>query len=754
MVDATTDIADGPIAPVAVGEDNGQAQSGGLGGLRFGEIAKRINAHVDRIDEKITGGSNLTISAGAFVFPIGMMGILAIMLIPIPTFLLDFLLTLSIAISILIMMAVVFADNPVKFSTFPMILLITAMFRLGLNVASTRLILSHGQDGTHSAGKIIEAFGQFVAGGSYVIGTIIFIILMIINFVVITKGAGRIAEVAARFTLDALPGKQLSIDADLASGVITEAEAKTKRKDLEAESKFFGSMDGASKFVRGDAVAGLLITAINIIGGIIIGVMIHDMNLSDAAKTYTILTIGDGLVSTIPSLIVSTAAGLLATKAGVDEKIDKAIGRQLGSNYGVLLVVSVSLLLMAFIPKIPPIPFLFLALVVGILAVIMRRRAQKINIEADKNAVGADGQRVEGGVSASSAAPDEPIQNSLQIDLVRMELGYSLLSLLNEGELTLTQLIKNLRKQLASEYGFVMPSVRIQDNLELGGNHYVIRIKEIEEGSGELRPKMLMVMDPKGEQVTIPGEPAFEPVYKIPAVWVTENMREDAHFRGYTVVDPCTILTTHLTEILKDNMADLLSYTETRKLIDELPEQYKKLVEDMIPGKIGYGDVQRVLQNLLRERVSIRDLPTILEGIALSHASGVTPINRVSEWVRTRLSRQLSSQYLQLNQQTGERELQVIILSEEWEQAFTQSIQGQGDEKVFVMQPTLIEQFMQNVDELFGQAGEAGFSAVLLTSANVRRYVRLVVERTRNPVPVLAQAEIYTKIKIRTLGQL
>ncbi len=724
----------------AVGDnESGESPSLGLG---LGSLAKRINQTLDKAD-RITGGSKLALSPGSFIFPAGMMAILAIMLIPLPTFLLDGLLTISIALSLLIMMAVVFAENPVKFSTFPMILLIAAMFRLSLNVASTRIILSEGKNGTGAAGHIIEAFGQFVAGGNFVIGTIIFIILMIINFVVITKGAGRIAEVAARFTLDALPGKQLSIDADLSSGLITEAEAKQKRKDLEAESKFYGSMDGASKFVRGDAVAGLLITGINVVGGIIIGVAQGGLTLSKAAEIYTILTIGDGLVSTIPSLIVSTAAGLLATKAGVEEKIDSAIGKQLGTNVGVLIVAAVTLLLMAFIPKMPPVPFILLAAVLGFFALVMRRRAQRDAVDADKPMDNAETQKAE------NATPDEPIQNSLQIDLVRMELGYSLLSLLNEGELTLTQLIKNLRKQLASEFGFVMPSVRIQDNLELPGNNYVIRVKEIEEGVGELRPKMLMVMDPKGDKVTIPGEPAVEPVYKIPAVWVTENMREDAHFRGYTVVDPCTIITTHLTEILKDNMADLLSYAETRKLIDDLPEQHKKLADELIPNKISVSDVQRVLQNLLRERVSIRDLASILEGMALAFSSGITSINRVTEWVRVSLNRQISHQYL-----NADKELPIIHLSEEWEQAFVQSLQGNGEEKNFVMQPSLIEQFIANVDDLFGQASDQGHQAILLTSGNVRRFVRLVVERSRTPVPVIAQAEIHPRTKVRTLGQL
>ncbi|MED5358387.1 MAG: flagellar biosynthesis protein FlhA, partial [Pseudomonadota bacterium] len=563
------------------------------------------------------GGAPLKIpeylKRGDIALALGVIAILVVLLLPMPTWLLDFSLAISITFSVVILMTVLFIKNPLELNTFPTILLIATMLRLALNLASTRLILADGHTGTASAGRVIEAFGNFVVGGNYVIGIIVFGILVIVNFVVITKGAGRIAEVAARFSLDAMPGKQMAIDADLSSGLIGEDEARKRRSSLEEENSFFGAMDGASKFVRGDAIAGLLITFINIVGGIIIGTAQQNMSLGNAAETYTLLTIGDGLVTQIPALIVSTAAGMLVTRSGVQGAADEAVLGQL-TNYPVALTLATGLLLtIAVLPGIPALSFLILAGVTGGIAFALNKRRQE---EEDEVA------RVE--EEKQSAPPlEEPIGAALQIDNIRLELGYGLLSLINNpSERRLTEQIKALRRQLASEMGFIMPAVRIQDNLQLPPNNYILRVKEIEAGNGELRPNMLLVMDPRGEQIALPGEATVEPTFGLPAMWVGEQHREEAMFRGFTVVDAPTVITTHLTEIIRDNMSELLSYSETQKLLDELDGGHQKLIADLVPNQINIGGIQRVLQNLLGERVSIRDLATILEGV--SEACGYT----------------------------------------------------------------------------------------------------------------------------------
>ena len=478
---------------------------------------------------------------------------------------------------------------------------------------------------------------------------------MIVNFVVITKGSQRIAEVAARFTLDAMPGKQMAIDADLSSGLIDENDARDRRKNLEDESNFFGAMDGASKFVRGDAVAGLLITFINIIGGIIIGVAQKDMSFGGASESYTLLTVGDGLVSQIPALIVSIAAGILVSKAGVSGTADKAIFSQLGGYPKALGVSSFLMIGLAIIPNMPMFPFLLLSAITGTLAFVAVQKNERESVEAEE----AEREQID-------AAPvEEPISTALAIDDLRLELGYGLLPLINdERGYKLTDQIKALRRQLASEMGFVMPSVRILDNMQLPANGYVIRVKEIESGAGEVRPGHLLVMDPRGEPITLPGEETTEPTFGLPATWVDESHREEASFRGYTVVDPSTVVSTHLTETIKENISDLLSYAETQKLMDDLPKEQQKLIGDIVPAQISTSGVQRILQNLLNERISIRDLPTVLEGVA--EATAFTQnFTQVTEHVRSRLARQISN-----SQVSAGGYIPLITLSPEWEQAF------------------------------------------------------------------------------------
>lgn len=642
----------------------------------------------------------------------------------------------------MVLMTCLFLEKPLDFNAFPTVLLISTMIRLSLNVASTRLILSEGHTGPDAAGNVIAAFGAFVTGGSYVIGGILFIILLIVNFMVITKGSGRIAEVAARFSLDAMPGKQMAIDADLSSGLINEDDARTRRKTLEDESSFFGAMDGASKFVRGDAVAGLLITFINIVGGIIIGVAQNGMSFGDAANAYTLLTIGDGLVSQIPALIVSVAAGLLITKAGITGKTDKALFGQLSMNPRALFVTSGLLGALSLLPGIPFIPFAVFAILLATAGTaVARRQDEEVEI--------ADAIALEDLNKEDAEPVEEPISTALIIDPIRLELGYSLLSLINdESGIKLTDQIKGLRRQMASEMGFVMPSVRILDNMQLAANSYVIRLKETESGRGDIRPNMLMVMDPRGEDVAIQGEATTEPAFGLPAVWVDQSMKEEASFRGYTVVDAATVITTHITEVIKDNMSELLSYAEVQKLLDDLPTEHQKLVGDLIPSQISQSGVQRILQNLLGERISIRDLPTIMEGI--SEASGYTQnIIMVTEHVRSRLARQISH-----DNADDENVVALINLSPEWEQNFIEALVGQGEEKQLAMAPSQLQEFIGLVRMTFEDQAHSGELPVLLTSPMIRPYVRSIIERFRPATVVMSQNEIHPKVKIRTLGQI
>ncbi|MEE2688329.1 MAG: flagellar biosynthesis protein FlhA [Pseudomonadota bacterium] len=676
---------------------------------------------------------------GDIALALGVIAILVVLLLPMPTWLLDFSLAISITFSVIILMTVLFIRNPLELNTFPTILLIATMLRLALNLASTRLILADGHTGTNAAGRVIEAFGNFVVGGNYVIGIIVFGILVIVNFVVITKGAGRIAEVAARFSLDAMPGKQMAIDADLSSGLIGEDEARKRRSSLEEENSFFGAMDGASKFVRGDAIAGLLITFINIVGGIIIGTAQQNMSLGSAAENYTLLTIGDGLVTQIPALIVSTAAGMLVTRSGVQGAADEAVLGQL-TNYPMALTLATGLLLIiSILPGIPALPFLVLGGITGITAYSLHTQQRQLE---EKEAQAEEAKQ-------DLPAPEEPIGAALQIDNIRLELGYGLLSLINNpSERRLTEQIKALRRQLATEMGFIMPAVRIQDNLQLPPNNYILRVKEIEAGAGELRPNNLLVMDPRGEQISLPGEETVEPTFGLPAMWVGEQHREEAMFRGFTVVDAPTVITTHLTEIVRDNMSELLSFAETQKLLDELDSGHQKLIADLVPNQISVGGIQRVLQNLLNERVSIRDLSTILEGI--SEACGYTRnIGQITEHVRARLARQLSDDVV--NEQGF---IPLVTLSPEWEQSFAEAIIGQGDERQLSMAPSKLQQFITAVRTILERHAMQGETPILLVSPGIRPFVRSVIERFRPITVVMSQNEVHPKAKIKTLGQI
>jgi len=657
--------------------------------------------------------------------------LLSLLVLPLPTLLLDLGLSISITAAVLVLMVALFLEKPLDFSSFPQLLLLTTLLRLSLNVATTRLILSHGNEGPLAAGHVVAAFGGFLMGGDVVIGLILFTILLIVNFMVITKGSGRIAKVAARFSLDAMPGKQMAIDADMNAGLINEKIARRRRRELEEESGFYGAMDGAAKFVRGDAIAGLLITSINIIGGLAIGIIRHGMAFSDAADTFTTLTVGDGLVTQIPALLVSTAAGIVVTKGGVEGKADAALVSQLGGGYKPLALASGAAAVLAMMPGLPALPFLALAGLAGGGAWV-RFKHPIAAADADQ-------------VVAAPANAEAPISEAMRIDMIRLELGYGLLPLASGDQPRLTEQIRTLRRTIATELGFVLPPVRIQDNLQLGADAYLIRIKEIDAGRGELRPLCLLAMDPAGGVPDMPGERTTEPAFGLPALWIDASQREEALVRGCTVVDPPSVLATHLTEIVREMMAELLSYSETQKLIDDLPREQQKLVSDLIPGVISVGGVQRVLQALLAERVSIRDLPTILEGIHEACTGNARAIPAIVAVVRTRLARQICDSHADAS-----GVVPLVTLSSEWEVVFAESLVGPPEERQLAMAPSKLGEFMRRFREVFDAAGTE--TPVLLTSAAIRAPVRAVVERIRPATPVLSQAEISPRARIRTVG--
>jgi flagellar biosynthesis protein FlhA len=677
---------------------------------------------------------------GDIALAIGILAILVVLLLPLPPLLLDFALAISITFAVLILMTALFIRAPLEFSAFPTVLLIATMLRLALNLASTRLILSHGHEGTAAAGHVIEAFGNFVMGGNFVIGIIVFTILVIVNFVVITKGSGRIAEVAARFNLDAMPGKQMAIDADLSAGLIDDKEAKRRRKQLEDESAFYGAMDGASKFVRGDAIAGLLVVFINVLGGMIIGIAQQGITFAEAGRSYTVLTVGDGLVTQVPALIVSTAAGLLVSKAGLGEAADKALIKQLSGYPTALGMSGAVMIVMALLPGIPMLPFLLLGGGASALAYVMDRQAKAAAAAAARQPA----------AEAAAAPAEEPIAAALKIDDLKIELGYALLPLVNspDGTDRLTEQIKALRRSLAMEMGFVMPPVRILDNVQLESNNYVIKIKEVDAGGGRVWPGQYMVMDPAGGQVNVAGIHTTEPTFGLPATWVDAALKEEAAVRGYTVVDAATVLATHLTELLKSNVSELLSYGEVQKLIKELPKEQTELLKDIVPSQITITGIQRVLQLLLSERISIRDLATILEGIADGLTFTRNP-NALAEHVRTRLARQICAQYT-----TPQGYVPLISLSPKWEQAFAESIVGQGDDRQLAMQPSRLSEFITLVRERFEEAARQGENPVLVTSPGIRPFVRSIVERFRAQTTVLSQSEIHPRARLKTVGNI
>jgi len=660
---------------------------------------------------------------------VGVVVLLSVLVLPLPRVMLDVGLALSITASVLVLMVAMFLSKPLEFTSFPTLLLLTTLLRLSLNVATTRLILQHGSEGMLAAGHVVAAFGGLLMGGDVLIGVILFAILLVINFMVITKGSGRIAEVAARFSLDAMPGKQMAIDADLSAGLIEEKVARKRRRELEEESAFYGAMDGAAKFVRGDAIAALIITVINIVGGLAIGVLRHGMSFTSAAATFTTLTVGDGLVSQIPALLVSTAAGIVVTKGGMEGSTEATIIRQLGGSKPLALAAGAAGVL-AIMPGLPFIPFIALAGLFG---------------GASWLRWNVPDQGAEPAPPPAPVASEPPIAESLRIDMIRIELGYGLLGLAGGEGARLTDQIKGLRRSIAAELGFILPAVRIQDNMELGAEEYCIRIKEIVAGRGQLRPTKYLAMGETGPD--LPGERTLEPAFGLAATWIDALEKDAAGMRGITVVDASSVLATHLTEVVKQNLAELLSFAETQKLIDDLPREHQKLVTELIPSMMSVGSVQRVLQGLLAELVSIRDLPTILEGIQEASGGQIRAIPSIISHVRSRLARQLSDAHV-----GPAGYIPLITLSPDWEGAFAESLVGPAEDRQLAIAPSKLSDFVIRLRNACETAANAGENPVLLTSGAIRHHIRAVVERVRPGTAVLAQAEIHPRARIRTIG--
>ncbi len=664
----------------------------------------------------------------------GLVLILMLMILPVPPMLLDIFLSMNITIGLLILIITLYTSRALDFAIFPSILLVTTLFRLSLNVASTRLILLHGDEGPSAAGSVIQSFGQFVVGGNYVVGVVIFIILVLINFMVITKGAGRVAEVAARFTLDAMPGKQMAIDADLNAGLISDDDARTRRKEIAAESDFYGAMDGASKFVKGDAIAGIIITLINIGAGFIIGVMQKGMPMADAAANYTILTVGDGLVGQIPALIISTGAGIMVTRTAGDGDFGTAMKRQFTIHPRALWVVSVILFIFALIPGLPKLPFFILSVVLGGIAWQVQKTANAKNV-LDDTVEAPEQQLLE----------DDNYEQMLLVDLLEMEVGYGLIPLVDtaqNGELL--PRIKSIRRQFTLDMGFIVPPVHIKDNLQLKPNEYAIILKGVKIGGGELLPGHFLAMNPGTATEVIKGVETVEPAFKLPAVWISEDKKERAQISGYTVVDNTTVVATHLSELIKTHGHELLGRQETQNLLDNLGNDYPKLVEELVPALLSLGVVMRVLQNLLREAVSIRDLRTILETLA-DWAPVVQEPDQLTEHVRTVLARSISNSYSEDGQV-----LEVMTFDRDVETQIQEALHTTEQGAYLALEPGFAQALINSLTAALQNA--AGATPVLLCTPTIRLHVKRLTERYLPSLAIISHNEIAPHLKVRSIG--
>ncbi|MGX1169479.1 flagellar biosynthesis protein FlhA [Bradyrhizobium sp. NC92] len=667
----------------------------------------------------------------------GIVTMLTILFLPIPPILIDLGLAFSIALSALILMVALWIQRPLDFSAFPTVLLIATILRLALNIATTRLILSRGGEGEQAAGHVVAGFSKFVMGGDFVIGLIIFAILVTVNFVVITKGATRIAEVGARFTLDAIPGKQMAIDADLSAGLIDDKEAQRRRRELEEESAFFGAMDGASKFVRGDAIAALIITAINIFGGIVIGVTHHGLTLSRAADVYTKLSVGDGLVSQMPALIVSLSAGLLVSKGGTRGSAEQAVLRQLGGYPRAVSAAALMMFVLALMPGLPMAPFVLLG---GVMAFVGYSLPKRQAARERKEAASKADERAQ-------AEAKESVKEQLKTAEIELALGGHLSVHLLGSRNELAHRVAKIRKKFAKQYGFVIPEIKLTDNLSIDPKSYQIRIHDTRVAHGELRLGEVLVLVDKDGKPDVPGDEVIEPAFGMKALWVTEAFTDEVKRQGCKPVDNLSVLLTHLSEVIRANLAQLLSYKDMRALLDRLDPEYKRLVEDLCPSQISYSGLLAILKILLAERVSIRNLHLILEAIA-EIAPHVRRSELVAEHVRTRLAQQICGDL------SDNGVLNVVRLGNRWDLAFHQSLKrdAKGDVVEFDADPRLIEQFATEASAAIRKFTESGTSVVLAVTPEARPYVRMILERVFPTLPILSHVEVARSAEIRALG--
>jgi flagellar biosynthesis protein FlhA len=667
----------------------------------------------------------------------GLISIMAVMLVPLPAFLIDISLTLSIAISLLILLVALYTTKPLDFSIFPSLLLITTLFRLALNVATTRLILTEGHNGHAAAGQVVNAFGSYVVGNNYIIGFIVFVILVVINFIVVTKGAGRVAEVAARFTLDAMPGKQMSIDADLNAGLINEKEARRRRKEIEREADFYGAMDGSSKFVRGDAIAGIIITIVNVVGGLLIGVIQKGLDISTAAQYYTMLSIGDGLVTQIPALIISVAAGMVVTRAGSENDIGQDVSEQLFLKPRAVMITGGILGLLGLIPGLPGFPFFLMSgVLLAIGWVISKNDDEKKNVEAKS-------QQEE-----ATKPKKEVIENLLPLDLVELEVGYALINIVESNQSgDLLERIVSIRKQFALDLGIIVPSIHIRDNLQLNPGEYRLLIKGNKVAGGTLRPDCMLAMDPGNVTTRVDGIPTKEPAFGLDALWVGKMQKEEAELAGYTVVDLPTVMATHITEIVRTHAHELLGRQEVDGLVENLKKQYPKVVEELIPNLLQLGVVVKVLQNLLREQVSIRDLRSIFETLS-DEANRTKDPEMLTESVRKALARSITRKYV-----TDDGAIQVITMGRRLEEIVSNSLLQTEQGVQLVMDPQAANTMITNIANTIERHPEIAGQPILLTSPTARRHIFKLTSRFIPQLIVLSHSEISAEASISSVGQ-
>ncbi len=675
------------------------------------------------------------------LIPVVLIGVLTILIFPLPTWVLDICIAVNIVVSLVVLFSSLYIEKPLMFSSFPALLLVTTLFRLSMNVASTRLILLNGQDGFDAAGHVIQAFGQFVVGGNYLVGIVMFICINIVNLKVLTKGSSRIAEVAARFTLDAMPGKQMAIDSDLNIGLINDKEAKVRRKELAQEAEFYGAMDGAAKFVAGDAGAAVILIGINIVGGLLIGILQHGMDWRGAAETYVILTIGEGLVAQIPSIIISAASGLIVARAASGDDLGTEVLGQLGQSNKPLYLTSAVALAMALLPGLPFLPFILLSLGTGAIGIMKQRTIEDLQ---KKNEIEAKAKPAE--AVGPKPGSTEEVTGLLAVDTLELEVGYELVQIVETGDLV--ERIRSIRRQFALDYGFIVPPIHIRDNVRIKSSEYRFMLKGTVIGSGSLKPHHLLAMDPGNVANPVAGTPTKEPAFGLDALWIAQGDKERAQFAGYTVVDLSTVVTTHITELVRSHMSELLGRQEVQYLVDNMQKQAPKVIEELIPGVLSVGGVQQVLGLLLREQISIRDLRSILETLA-DWAPNVKSPEKLAEFVRRKFSRSITAKYI-----TPDGVLPLISLTSNLERTLSEALQQNDEGSYLALEPSVAQVIINKLARAAERFGEIGQTPILLAPGHLRAAVFNFVDRFAPGYAVISHHEIAANTKVQSLGVL